>query len=302
MPASPLRCSVVVATFNRRGLLPACIAALLRQDYQSLEVIVVDDGSTDGTAAWLDTLYDPRVRVVRHDRNLGLSAARNTGIAHARSAAVAFTDDDCEADPAWVSRLMAAFADPAVGLALGQVCYVRPGYRGYFPERVVQNLGAAWPKGCNVAYRRGVFEQLGGFAEEFYAYQNEDTEMAIRAVAAGWKFARVPQAVISHQPARWTARQLAATARNAAVWPHLKRRYPRHYRAFGGPARWGWVVHPEDYLLLLLQPFLLPLLLVRYWMHGGRDLMLFFTKWPWLILRRRLAIYRAAVASRTFLL
>lgn len=295
-------CSVVVGTYNRVMWLKHCLAALRRQDYQPFEIIIVDDGSTDGTAEYLRQLNDSRVRVIRHDQNRGLSAARNTGIAHAKFPVVAFTDDDCEADRAWVSRLVAVFADAGVGLAMGEVFYVRRGYRGYFPERVVQNLGAVWPKGCNMAYRREVFAAAGNFSDHYYRCQNEDTEMAIRAVAHGYRFCRVPAAVVCHQPAHWTARALLATANNAAVWPQLKRDYPRHYRIFGSPVRWGCVAHPEDYAVLLLLPLVLPALLVRYLGHGKRDLKMFFTKWPLLLVLRRYRIWRAAIASRVLML
>lgn len=292
-------CSIVVCTYNRCDSLRRCLDALLLQQYASLEIIFVDDGSTDGTAAYLREITDARLRIVRHERNRGLSAGRNSGIAAARYPIIAFTDDDCVAAPDWVSRLVEPFSDARVGLVIGQAFYVARGVRRYFPERVVQNLDARWPKGCDMAYRREVFFRAGNFSDAYYRYQNEDTEMAIRTVAAGFQFRRAPEAVVYHQPAQWTAGALLASAHNAAVWPILKKKYPAHYRAFGAPVRWG-IVHPFDYVILPLSPVLVPLLLARYLWHGGRDLKIFFAKWPAYFLLRRFHIIRSALRNRTF--
>lgn len=88
------RCSVILPTYNRAETLPRAVASVLAQDEPDFELIIVDDASTDQTAAWLATLDDPRIRVARSERNQGPSAARNTGIELARAPAIAFLDSD----------------------------------------------------------------------------------------------------------------------------------------------------------------------------------------------------------------
>lgn len=88
------RCSVILPTYNRAKTLPRAVASVLAQDEPDFELIIVDDASTDQTAAWLATLDDPRIRVARSERNHGPSAARNTGIELARAPAIAFLDSD----------------------------------------------------------------------------------------------------------------------------------------------------------------------------------------------------------------
>jgi glycosyltransferase involved in cell wall biosynthesis len=88
--------SVVLTTFNRSALLPRSIASVLAQTHNDFELIVVDDCSTDATQEALARIDDPRMRVVRHERNLGVSMARNTGVAAATGAFVCFQDDDDE--------------------------------------------------------------------------------------------------------------------------------------------------------------------------------------------------------------
>jgi glycosyltransferase involved in cell wall biosynthesis len=85
--------TVVIPTRNRRALLEVTLGAVLRQDVP-LEVVVVDEGSDDGTGAWLAALGDARVRTVRHDRPQGVARARNAGIEQARAPWLAFLDDD----------------------------------------------------------------------------------------------------------------------------------------------------------------------------------------------------------------
>jgi glycosyltransferase involved in cell wall biosynthesis len=86
--------SVVLPTHDRDDLLPFAVASVLRQRDVDLELIVVDDGSRDGTAAYLERFSDPRVVVARHPVARGVSAARNAGIARASGPVVAFLDDD----------------------------------------------------------------------------------------------------------------------------------------------------------------------------------------------------------------
>lgn len=88
------RCSVILPTYNRAKTLPKAVASVLAQDEPDFELIIVDDASTDQTAAWLATLDDPRIRVARSERNQGPSAARNTGIELARAPAIAFLNSD----------------------------------------------------------------------------------------------------------------------------------------------------------------------------------------------------------------
>lgn len=88
--------TVVIPTHNRRPLLAVAIESILNQQGVSLEIVVVNDGSTDGTGPWLDQLLadDPRIRAVHHDRPRRLPSARNAGIAQAAGRWVAFCDDD----------------------------------------------------------------------------------------------------------------------------------------------------------------------------------------------------------------
>lgn len=293
--------SLVIPTYNRLTRLRDCLHSVTKLAHTEYEILVVNDGSTDGTRAYLDSLTDPRITVIHHEKNRGQSQARTSGFCQARGTIVAFTDDDCIVDSHWLNELESAVRFGSYDFVFGATFYVNQQYQGYFPERLTSNGGGRWPGGANIAFTKKLLDRIGSFESTFDEYHNEDTELAIRAVASGARYGRVPQALVYHQPETWTIRSLLASSKNLAVWPVLKKMYPIHYLAFGGPARWRVVVEPSDYIKIALLPLLIPLLLVRYWYHGKRGLLIFFTKWPVWILMRRWQVIRQAIRQRVFM-
>jgi len=294
--------SVVVPTYNRLPYLKKCIESLLRLEYEVFEIIIVNDCSSDGTKEYLETLDNPRIKVHHNTSNRGKSQTRNQGVKLASYAIVAFIDDDCAADSKWLDNLTQEFTKENTVFVIGQTLYVREGYQGYFPERMVRNLHAVWPGAGNIAYRKDVFLQLGGFQSAYDYYNNEDTELAIRAVDRGFSFSRNPRAIVYHQPMDWTVRSLLNSARNASVWPVLKKKYPLSYHTFGPPISWNTIVHREDYLYLFGMGVVVPILLVRYSMHGKRDWKIFFAKWPLYFILRRYFIFKQAITHRVLMI
>ncbi|MFP5307675.1 MAG: glycosyltransferase, partial [Gammaproteobacteria bacterium] len=185
--------SVVLPTFNRARTLPRAIASVLAQGETSLELIVVDDGSTDDTERVVAALQDSRVRYVRRSGNGGPAAARNAGLALARGEYIGFQDSDDEWLPLKLEKQLAALrsAPPQVGLALcGQLrwdtrtlwylpAHARTGVRnGRLREEILHNNFALTPSWL---LRRKVVEELGGFDETLPML--EDWEWLIRYTA-----------------------------------------------------------------------------------------------------------------------
>jgi glucosyl-dolichyl phosphate glucuronosyltransferase len=217
MRETPVDISVVLSTYNRAAMLPAALEALLTQRTTvAYEVILVDNNSTDGTrevAARYVTGHPGRVRYV-FERQQGLSYGRNTGIAAARGAVIAFTDDDVEVAPDWVERLARAFeSHPDVAYVGGRVLpqwTVQPprwlttahwsplAVQDYGDEPV--RVGAAWPVclvGANLAFRRSVFDRVGLFTPSFGRIKDgigstEDHEMQLRLWQVGLEGLYVP--------------------------------------------------------------------------------------------------------------
>src|SRR3989339_77152 len=294
-------CTVTLCTYNRLESLKRSLASLLVLDYPEYEIVIINDASNDGTAKYLETLKDQKIKIVTHAKNLGLSEARNSGIKSAKYDFVASIDDDCVADKFWLKNLMAGFTSEDISFVFGQVFYISENYHGYFPERLVKNIGAMWPMGGNIVYRKKVFEKIGYLNSDFFYYNNEDSEIAIRAIANGFEYARAPQAIIIHEAAVWNVKSLLRSARNGAVWPKLKKLYPKHYLEFN-PKIWrGLVVLPWDYFYILTMPICISVLLIRYLVHGKRDLKIFFAKWPVLLLIRRYYIWKEAIKNRVWM-
>ena len=296
--------SVIICTHNRLELLEKCLESLKKQNYSQFEIIVVNDASTDGTDLFLAS-YEG-IKIITHERNLGLSPSRNDGIKAALNDLIAFTDDDCCADPNWLLEIAKSFSAKGGSVsgwdfAAGQTFLENKNYIGRFPQRVVTNIGARWPKGNNLIFSRKVFNAIGLFNPEMDYYGNYDSEIAIRAVSVGFKFLSLPQAIVYHQITYWTVPALLKSARNPSVWVLLKKKYPKHYRHFFPPVKLNVFVHPEDYLYILAMPLLLPLLLIRFMINGQREFKLFFAKWPVYPFLRRFYIYREAVKNRVFL-
>jgi len=96
--------SVIIPTFSRAEVLPIAIRSVLNQTFQDLEILIVDDGSSDTTQAVVKSFDDDRIHYIRHPKPRGGAAARNTGIAHSRGEYVAFLDDDDEWNPEKLTR------------------------------------------------------------------------------------------------------------------------------------------------------------------------------------------------------
>ena len=269
------------------------------------EIIIINDGSTDSSKEYLEKLKlaDHRFKIIHHEKNQGLSAGRNTAIRHAKGDIIAFTDDDCIVTPQWFAELQGPFANGSIVCAYGQVFYRSANYHGYFPERIVQNKGPRWPMGANIAYRRSAFKQVGLFDTKFFKYNNEDSEMAFRLARVG-KFAAISSAIVYHQEMQWNCGSLLRSARNASVWPVLYKKYGKHIfqQQFYPPIRLRHVVNARDYLYIITLPLFLPILLMRYLLHGKRNLKMFFCKWPIYLFTRRAFIWFEAIRNGVFMI
>lgn len=137
--------SVVICSLNGADGVDRCLRALARQTiHSSLELIVVDDGSTDATS---DVGRAHAAIVVRHSTNLGLAAARNSGIAAATAPVVAFLDDDCEPEQVWAEQLLTGYEEGVIG-AGGPIL---PARRYGFIMRYLERNNPLKPQEANLA-------------------------------------------------------------------------------------------------------------------------------------------------------
>jgi len=196
--------SVVITTFNRADLIGRAIASALKQTAHNIEIIVVDDGSTDGTDSIVRSFGDPRLTYVRETINRGAVWAANRGVELARADLIANLDSDDEARPAWVEKLSAAMSEsPDVGmawpfkalhLATGETYAVvrsRPFRKGY-PKSLVPIMTWWTPGWGGVMVRRAVFDQIGLCDADVSHMFDRDLPLRF-AVSAKWTVRVVPE-------------------------------------------------------------------------------------------------------------
>jgi GT2 family glycosyltransferase len=251
--------SVIIPNWNGMALLRGCLDSLRAQTYPRVEVIVVDNASTDDSASMIQSDY-PEVKLIVLPKNLGLTGGVNAGIARAAGEIIALLNNDAEADPRWVESLAHALAArPDAGMAASKMLLFDrrdilnsagdtygldglPANRGVWEkdvgqyDRQIDVFGAC---GGAVAYRKSMLDRIGLFDEDLFMYC-EDVDMNWRAQIAGYRCVFAPQAVVYHRLSATGGGKLASfyTGRNT-LWvlakdypPALLRRYwPRVLRA-----------------------------------------------------------------------
>ena len=237
-PTSPPRVSVVIPTYNRVDMLICCLRALQaqRMSRADYEVVVVDDGSTDGTAEALRE-WIPSTDMAVHASsrpNGGPATARNEGIGVARGALIAFVDDDCIPEPDWLKSLIDALPRDASCAGIGGRIvgasdalisrYID--WRGLMEhQRTEEEIN--YLVTANALFHKHCLLEVGGFNERFRWAGGEDPELARRLRARGYYFAATERALVVHRH-RETLRGLVDMAsrygRGAAVDAQLRGR------------------------------------------------------------------------------
>jgi cellulose synthase/poly-beta-1,6-N-acetylglucosamine synthase-like glycosyltransferase/peptidoglycan/xylan/chitin deacetylase (PgdA/CDA1 family) len=279
--------TVVVPAYNEEVGIAAAVRSLAASDYPTVEVIVVDDGSTDGTAAVVAAIDDPRVRLIRRP-NGGKPAALNTGIAAARHDIVVMVDGDTIFEPDTIANLVRPLEDPSVGAVSGNT---KVGNRrgllgrwqhieyviGFNLDRRMYDVLHCMPTvpGAIGAFRRTALAAVGGVSDDTLA---EDTDLTMALNRAGWRVvyeesARAWTEAPSTLRQLWRQRYRWCYGTMQAMWKHR-----RALREENGLGRFGL-----PYLLLfqvilpLLAPaidffglygliFLDPLTVAGYWL------------------------------------
>lgn len=198
-------------------MLRKCLESLVAQEGVELEIIVVDNGSHDGSREMVAREF-PGVRMICNTENRGFCAANNQGVAAAQGEFIALLNNDAEAAPEWASALRGVFANrPLVGMAASKILVHEDTSRidkvGHLIYPDGQNRGRGsgtvdhgqfdciepvlWPDGCAAMYRRAMLNEIGGFDEDFFAY-GDDAELGLRARIAGWECLYTPHAVVRH--------------------------------------------------------------------------------------------------------
>jgi len=209
--------SVVIPTYNGIAYIEDCLNSLREQDRKADEIIIVDDGSTDGTASFVGRSY-PEVRYVKLVSNRGFAVAVNEGIRHCKSDYIALLNNDTRAEPQWLRELAKTLDErPSVGFCSSKMLFAdRPEVinsigTGFTRAGIAADIGYGENDGekfrhprpifgaCAGAamYRKTMFDKIGLFDEDLFMWY-EDVDLSFRARLAGYECFYVATAVVHH--------------------------------------------------------------------------------------------------------
>jgi GT2 family glycosyltransferase len=209
--------SVIVVNMNGRHFLERCLSSLLAQAYSPVEIILVDNASTDGSQAWVAEHF-ASVRVIANAANRGFAAANNQGIAVAEGDYIALLNNDAWVERDWLQRLVAAAeTDARIGMVAPLMVLADRPELIDSAGAAVDRCGITWnraggrsvelatsvheamlgPSAGAALYRRQLLDEVHGFDEDYFMYL-EDVDLAWRARWLGWQAAFVPGARVYH--------------------------------------------------------------------------------------------------------
>jgi len=248
--------SVIVPTYNRLELLKKTLESLFSQQLEGYEIIVVNDGSTDGTHEFLSTLSaESRIRYCHHP-NCGLAASRRAGVNAARGTYVAFTDDDCVAPSDWLQKIEGHFRDERVAGIGGRAVTGNPSNLfaaandliNEYLKSAVNRPGVIVPflTGNNIAYRRDILNRVGG-PDRRFRMGAEDRDLLLRVVSAGGTIMFDPEITVIHYNDS-NFRRFVKHQYDQGKGSHLYYKLHRHAAVSPRPLSlgvyWGMLVRP----------------------------------------------------------
>jgi cellulose synthase/poly-beta-1,6-N-acetylglucosamine synthase-like glycosyltransferase len=257
--------SVGIAAYNAETTIRPLLDSLLELEYPEYEVVIVDDGSVDETAAIIEayTGDDSPIRLIEQT-NQGASAARNQAFEAANHDIVAYTDSDTRVDPDWLHELVAPFADPEVGATTGQTIFetnetctswVRSVDIAVRNSR--RNETTRLANGPNCAFRRDLLDEIGGFNPDWF--HAEDTAVSYEVYAHGYEIRYVPDAKVYHVPEDDWRDYLSKRYRDAKAFTRVLFTHPADAAVEDDFVPATWKLQPPLFAVLV---FGLPLLLL----------------------------------------
>jgi GT2 family glycosyltransferase len=211
-------CSVVIVNYNGKHLLHDCLTAVLSQVYDRFEVIVVDNASTDGSAAYLESNF-PAVRLIRSRANAGFAGGNNEGVRHALGDLIVLLNNDAVVAEGWLQGLVDAVAPSTVAVAgslirtegIPEKYYEKNGSVNFLGHNIMRKFdrpeNTFFAGGASLIFRRDILGMP--FDDEYFLYL-EDVYLSLRARFLGWNVMQTSSSVVRHRGSDTTRKQQAS--------------------------------------------------------------------------------------------
>jgi glycosyltransferase involved in cell wall biosynthesis len=239
--------SVLIIVKNVENSISSCISSLLVQTFKNFEIVIVDDLSSDATREKILAFNDERIHYFVNKKFIGRSQSRNKTLELAKGKYLFFTDGDCRVLRNWIEEGMKYLENPTVVGVEGKTIYVSEQYKPTRSDFVVENPRGGHFMTCNIAYKRAVFEKIGGFDERLTHL--EDRDVALRAIKLG-RIIFNDKMIVYHQKKFMSPKKFLKTADILGNRVLL-------YKKFGDRPLFLWrVALPLDLAKLLFPPII----------------------------------------------
>ena len=279
--------SVIIITYNHGKHLSNCLKSILKQSYNNLEIIVVDDASKDNTKKFVESFTSKKIKYFQLKEHQGVAFSRNFGIKKALGEFVFFTDADCEPLKNWVQEGIACFLENNCDAVEGKTIAENQNFS--LSYHFVENLHGGQYQTCNMAYKKKELINIGMFNEK-YSLAYEDIDLALR-IKKQSKIVFCKDMLVFHKLIPWSTKHLILNAKRAKYKVLLVKEHNyRKILTFG-------ILEIND-LIKMLCPFLIPF---YYKIRTFNDLLIL----PIFYIRtivHRFIIWKTAIQERYFIL
>lgn len=283
--------SIVVCVRNEEKYIGECINSILAQSFLDFELVIIDDMSTDDTKNIIEEFDDNRLKYFRNEKWLGISESRNRGIKHTEGEYVFFTDGDCTVSQNWVEEGLKCFREQNCVAVEGMAYYVSKDFEPTFSDYVMENRHGNKFMTGNMAYKKKIVEEVGGFDKKLTYH--EDRDIALKIMKLG-KICFNPEMIMYHPRVILSPKMLIGSAAHAKNRVYL-------VKTFGDrECLLGPILLPINLVKILFPPLIFASLLTKRF-KDYNDFKLLPYSYIYVI-TERLQLWRTCITERVFLI
>jgi len=268
-----------------------CIKSILNQTFNDFEIVIIDDMSDDSTKTIIENFDDKRIRYYGNQKWLGIPRSRNRGVKYAAGDYIFFTDGDCTVSKNWIEEGLSYLKDPNCVGVEGKIYYVSRDFESTFSDCIMENKNGGNFMTGNMAYKKRVIEDVGGFDESLTYF--EDRDIALRIMKYGKIFFN-PKMIVYHPRVTLTPKRYVETATRTGNRVHL-------FKKNGEKKFLLWrILFPVNLIKIFFPPLIFSSLFFKKFKNSNDFKLLPFTYIY--VICERLNIWKECARTRVFLI